>query len=206
MMFSVQLELPGVRPARSDDIGQLSRTLALAFYSDPVYEWFFPRAGNRIEKMQRLFAVFLGRLIPLNTVFTTAGLEGASLWISPRRTISNWRSTKQNLRILWALGNGVLRSIRWWLAVESKQPRYPHWELFLVGVVPASQGKGIGGALLQPMLARCDEEQVPIYLDTGNRKNVAFYQRYGFEVKMEIVLPKGPTVFQMIRNPQGKMA
>ena len=201
-MLSVKQGLPVVRLARSGDVGQLSKTLALAFYSDPVYEWFFPHAGSRIEKMQRLFAVFLERLVPSNMVFTTRELEGASLWIPPSRAISNWRSAKQNLRILWALGNGVLRSIWWWLAIESKQPRYPHWELFLIGVVPESQGKGLGRALLQPMLDRCDGEQVPIYLDTGNRKTVAFYQRYGFEVKRKIVLPKGPTVFQMVRTPK----
>lgn len=205
-MFSEKTGFSGIRVARLEDIGQLSRALALAFYSDPVYKWFFPSASSRVEKTRRLFAVFLEMLIPLNTVFTTAELDGASLWIPPGRTISNWQGIKQNLRILSVFGTGVWRSIRWWLSVESKHPRYPHWELFLIGVVPASQGKGIGTALLKPMLDKCDKEQMPIYLDTGNRENVRFYQRHRFKVMREINLPKGPIVFQMIRKPQKQSA
>ena len=196
-------EAPGIRVARHEDIGQLSRALSLAFYTDPVYEWFFPRAGSRIERLRRLFAVFLEDLIPLGTVLATEGLEGASLWVPPGKTISHWQSVKQNLQVLGILGGGVPRGIWWWLSVESKQPRYPHWELFLIGVVPEKQGRGIGTALLRRMLDKCDDERLPIYLDTGNKANVAFYQRYGFEVKRKVSLPKGPIVFQMIRRPRG---
>ncbi len=174
----------------------------MAFSTDPVYEWFFPRADSRIEKLRRLFAVFLESLIPLGTVFTTVGLEGASLWIPPGKTISSGQSIKQHLQILGILGRGIPKGVWWWLSVESKQPRCPHWKLFLIGVVPEKQGLGIGSALLKPMLERCDREQLPIYLDTGNRANVAFYQRYGFEVKRKVALPQGPIVFQMIRHPR----
>ena len=191
-----------IRQARLEDIGQISGMFASAFYSDPVYEWFFPHASGRLDKLRRLFAVFLEGLVPLGTVFTTEGWEGASLWIPAGMSISNWQSIRQNLRILRVLGAGIPRSIRWWLSVESEQPRYPHWELFLIGVAPAFQGKGIGSALLRPGISKCNEEQLPIYLDTGNRKNVGFYQRYGFKVLKRVVLSKKLTVFQMVRNPQ----
>ncbi len=195
-------EAPGIRVARHEDIGQLSRTLSLAFHTDPVYEWFFPRADSRLERLQRLFAVFLEALVPLGTVFSTAALEGVSLWIPPGKAISHRQSIRQNLQVLRILGRGVPKGIWWWLSVESKQPRYPHWELFLIGVAPEKQGRGIGSALLRRMLNKCDDERLPIYLDTGNKANVAFYQRHGFEVKRKVSLPKGPIVFQMVRSPR----
>ena len=50
----------------------------------------------------------------------------------------------------------------------------------LLGVEPACQGRGLGGALLRPILARADAESVPCYLETFAEQNLAFYARYGF--------------------------
>ena len=54
--------------------------------------------------------------------------------------------------------------------------------LWVMGVDPACQGRGVGGRLLQPVLARADEQGLPCYLETGSERNVAFYERRGFRV------------------------
>ena len=52
-----------------------------------------------------------------------------------------------------------------------------------------------------PILRKCDREQLPAYPEAGSEENVSFYQRSGFEVMRDIELPKGPTIFQMVREP-----
>ena len=194
-----EIEVQLTRPA---DAHPLSLILARAFHHDPVQSWLFPDDKKRDRKSQYIFSVFLHSLIPCGTVYTTPGLEGAALWMDPRQVRSGvLQQIKLGIKILPVLGASILQGIRYQLKVESKQPNYPHYYLCVLGVAPDHQGKGIGSALLQPVLRKCDAERLPAYLETGKEGNVPFYQRQGFEVIEKIRLPDGPTVYRMIREP-----
>ena len=56
----------------------------------------------------------------------------------------------------------------------------PHWYLFLLAVDPARQGQGLPAEVLAPVLSRADAEGLPVYLDTHNPANPAYYARHGF--------------------------
>lgn len=73
-------------------------------------------------------------------------------------------------------------------------PDEPVWYLKLLGVDPDGQGKGIGSMLLRESLKTLDEDGLPAYLETGTRRNVRFYERFGFEVReAEVQLAPGST-------------
>ena len=59
----------------------------------------------------------------------------------------------------------------------------------MLGTDPIHQGKGIGSALLAPVLDRCDRDGIGAYLESSKQSNIAFYRRHRFEVTGEIVLP-----------------
>ncbi len=61
-------------------------------------------------------------------------------------------------------------------------PHEPHWYLATLGTAVEQQGKGVGGALLRPVLEHCDAEGLPCYLESSKERNVPFYRRHGFEV------------------------
>jgi hypothetical protein len=52
---------PQARPARKDDVRELSRTLARAFYDDPVMIWLLPDEKPRTVQLYRLFATMTRR-------------------------------------------------------------------------------------------------------------------------------------------------
>jgi GNAT superfamily N-acetyltransferase len=66
----------------------------------------------------------------------------------------------------------------------------PHFYLSVLGVEPVRQGEGVGTALMEPVLARCDRERIPAYLETATGRNVLLYERLGFDVVEELTLPK----------------
>ena len=87
--------------------------------------------------------------------------------------------------------------------VESMHPHEPHWYLATLGTAVEQQGKGVGGALMRPVLEHCDAEGIPCYLESSKERNVPFYRRHGFEVVKEVPLPgEGPLLWTMWREPQ----
>jgi predicted GNAT family N-acyltransferase len=65
------------------------------------------------------------------------------------------------------------------------------------------RGKGFGQVLMESRLDRVDAEHAPAYLESTKHENIAYYQRCGFEVTGEIVLPEGgPTMWPMWRAPR----
>jgi ribosomal protein S18 acetylase RimI-like enzyme len=66
-----------------------------------------------------------------------------------------------------------------------------HFYLFGMGVLPDKQGKGIGKQLMTKALQIADDNKMPCYLETQNKKNVSFYESFGFTVVSDKQLPKG---------------
>jgi len=69
----------------------------------------------------------------------------------------------------------------------------------MIGVDPVRQGRGLGSALLEAGLARCDAEGAMAYLESSNPKNVPLYERYGFEVLGVIEPEDFPPLTPMLR-------
>ena len=72
----------------------------------------------------------------------------------------------------------------------------------LLGTRPDRQGTGVARGLLEPMLARADDDHLPVFLETGARANLAFYERFGFGQLAEKTVPSGPVVWGMLRPSQ----
>jgi GNAT superfamily N-acetyltransferase len=75
-----------------------------------------------------------------------------------------------------------------------------HLYLVFLGVLPAAQGRGLGGALLRERLARADADGVPAYLEAGSERSLPLYARHGFRpAGAPVRLPDGPRVRPMWR-------
>ncbi len=112
--------------------------------------------------------------------------SGVAIWYG----IDDWRMSKVDaLRMfpgsLRTFGLS-LRSLRVVNAIERVHPREPHFYLGILGVRQERQASGLGSALLADMLARCDDEGIPTYLEVSNPDNIPFYARHGFERGDEI--------------------
>lgn len=59
------------------------------------------------------------------------------------------------------------------------------WHLQMLTVLPEHQGKGVGGALVKPILEKAASQGEGVCLEAEVEKNVAIYKKWGFEVKAE---------------------
>jgi ribosomal protein S18 acetylase RimI-like enzyme len=195
----------GVRRATSADLHELAGVLARAFFDDPVIMWMLPGEGRRRRMSELAYRTFLKRIyLPNNEVYTDSERRGAALWSPPGR----WRiplraQLRMSPQLVRIFGTRLPKIVRGLNQIEHVHPdAVPHWHLGILGTDPASQGHGVGSAVMAPILARCDAEGVPAYLESSKHANIAFYRRHGFEVTDTVALPDGPDLWGMWREPR----
>jgi GNAT superfamily N-acetyltransferase len=194
-----------VRKATLADVPRLAVALARAFDSDPPMRWFLSDAATRVERARRLFDVMLRRVhMTRDYCYTTADVVGGALWVPP----GTWRlGVVDQVALLPGMlrvfGRSLGRAQRGLTVMESGHPSAPHYYLDSLGVAPEWQGKGLGSALMVPVLERCDSERMPAYLNAGSPRSRELYKRHGFHVTEEFRLPDdGPPLWRMWRDPK----
>jgi ribosomal protein S18 acetylase RimI-like enzyme len=198
--------MPGpIRVATRADAGPLAASLARAFYDDPVMSFLVPPEATRRRRVASFFEAALTiQHLPHGASYTDTDRAGGALWDPP----GHWQMRvsqilRGSVKMVTAFGRNVPRALHVLSTIERQHPRQPHWYLAVLGTEPIHQGKGIGSALLAPILERCDHDGTPAYLESSKHSNIAFYRRHGFEVTGEIPLPGGgPSVWPMWRDPR----
>jgi GNAT superfamily N-acetyltransferase len=179
--------------------------LARAFMDDPVAEWAFPQQHLREKALARFQELRLRQLLRDDEVWTSAEHTSAALWAPPGR----WRTTlAEDLVFLRCFAHPRLAArapvaLAGWLGLERGHPHDPpHYYLAVLGTDPASQGQGLGSALLHPVLEACDRDGVAAFLESSKERNIDFYARHGFRVTEEVRLLWGPPMWRMWRDPR----
>ena len=199
------LAAPGTPPigiAMPAHATHLNALLVRAFDADPLTCWFVRDDDQRPQRMQRVFAWYLRQALPLGHSHATQDGSCAALWMGP----GQWKMPllRQLLllpEIVRVVGADRLVSrIRGTDALQRRHPAAPHFYLAALGTEPQRQGQGLGSAVLAQGLQRCDRMGLPAYLETANPRNLALYERHGFDVREQLTLPGGgPPVWLMWR-------
>jgi ribosomal protein S18 acetylase RimI-like enzyme len=196
-MTALELE-PAVRTATPAQAQKLIAPLVLAFANDPAVRWMYPDAHQYRTFFPAFVRAFAGKAFALGTAQSIGDFHGIALWLPP-----GVQPDEEELGALLqeTVAPALLEEVLALLGeMSAKHPKTPHWYLPLLGVDPRHQGLGLGSALLAQMLAVCDEQGLPAYLESTNEKSVPFYKRHGFEVRAVIQAGSSPRLIAMQRN------
>lgn len=184
--------------------------LTQAFRDDPMWSCVLPDAAKRAEVLRPMWVALIGFSRVYGATYTTPEGEGAACWIAPGNTKTTlWKVLRTGMGLPRAMmrlpKDARARFFEMMRFIDKNHEELMpgrHWYLWAVGVDPDARGRGIGGALLRPVLDRADADGVPCYLETQTEANVAFYRSLGFEVVREARDPVGrlPLWF-MVREP-----
>ena len=203
---SRMMEKEGI-PLMACQVRQAARLMARAFYDDPFFTFVLPEGERRRSILPWMFEKILGYGQRYGKIYTTASLEGIAMWLGPQKPSLEWTGT-----LLTGLFLLPLKLSRQELEKSLQQANSArklheqsitgqHWYLVELGVEPARQGDGVGGALLQPVLARADQESQACYLDTNNELNIPYYERFGFRLAGTAhAIQSGPKTWGMLRE------
>lgn len=178
-----------LRPLADGELAAAARLLAEAMADNPTHVAVFgARLGPRRRRLQRFFRAVLshahGQGVLVGAFDRDDALVGAMGALRPGCCQPAGRA-RLTLGLRLALGSRpdvLLRTLRWLLAWQARDPVSPHWHLGPLAVRPDRRGQGLGARLLRDALQRAEPSGVACYLETDLARNVAWYRRFGFEV------------------------
>ena len=187
-------------------------SLTRAFLDDPMWSCVLPNREARETLLRPMWSALIGFARVYGEALTTSEGEGAACWIAPGNTKTTlWKLIRTGM----ALPRSMMR-----LPKDARERFFgmmrfidghheelmvgPHEYLWVLGVAPEAQRRGIGGRLLEPVLTKADAQGVPCYLETQTEGNVAFYRKRGFDTVLEEREPVGDLpIWFMVRPPGG---
>ncbi|MFG3210173.1 GNAT family N-acetyltransferase [Streptomyces tendae] len=191
-----------IRTAGEDDRGLVVRLLDEAFQDDPVSSWVFPGEEYRRRTHHRLMAAFADAVFADGRVDLTEDGAACALWLPvtadeqpaaedvPAQIREAVDPENERVELIARLTDGIHPTGR------------AHEYLWMIGVVPGRQGEGLGTALIESVLDRCDREGLPAYLEASSARGKVLYERLGFEFTGRALdLPDGPRMWPMWREP-----
>jgi ribosomal protein S18 acetylase RimI-like enzyme len=183
--------------------------LARALANDP----FFTHVLSDPVERERLMSPFMTAWTRYGLLFgevdvTAGSVEGSAIWLPPGPVIrtAERRERAGLTAVVSAFSDGARARfdavVQYFARVRETVQTVPHWYLFFIGVEPARQGLGLGSLLLRAGLSRVDQDGVECQLITEEPRNLALYQRHGFEIAVEGDVPDGgPHFWSMRRGP-----
>ena len=187
--------------SRTAEAGQV---IARAFRDDPLQRYGLPDRADDETVSPLMFEALVRGSLATSDVWTTPALEGVAVWRRPVGGVVDAPPATANDEHAPAaddpddLGRiiGPEAAGRFGRFFEAIGPVHhelmpgPHWYLAILAVDPASQGRGIGGALVRRGLQDAARDSLPAYLETATERNVAFYVGLGFRVVHDSVEPE----------------
>ncbi len=202
-----------VEVLQDHEVPALAALFARAFWANPAYGAIFEDQGaRRRDAMEWLFARRVRAYAAQGNTFLVARdsasgtLCGAVGIAAPTKRPGLWAMIKHGMGV-WACTWGVGSLIRA-LQLDAQlskglvardddpTPSSPPWELLMMAVDPAWQGKGIGAMLLGRILSVVPENSSRIVLTTQDERAQAMYTKAGFKLDEEVLVHVGKAPFR----------
>lgn len=182
--------------------------LGRAFRDDPVFRAVLPDAAKRRKAALWLHDRVLRYCFLYGATHTLPSFEGVACWLRPGQTELTFSRILRSGLLAMPLHMGPAAFSRFsaYIDCSSGQRRRNapdrYWYLWVLGVDPPHQGRGVGGRLIQPVLKEADATGTACYLETENPRNLAFYGKHGFRVAGEARVERlGLSTWSLIREP-----
>ncbi|KAI1058819.1 hypothetical protein NW752_006543 [Fusarium irregulare] len=210
-----------VRLVNANESAAAGSSLAQAFATDAMSQYLLDgddMVDYSDEQKWKLHVDYMTYMVAAHCykgIVTTIGsdYEALALWLAPRQQMDDW----------WTSIRSGLWKLSYQLSAEGRRRYYDemlpvldqtklevmgerdHYYLVYIGTKPNAQGRGYAGKLIRDMVAKADAEQRPTYLESSTERNNGYYEKFGFEVKRDVVFKGSPEPIKMwimVREPQ----
>ncbi|MDR0777930.1 MAG: GNAT family N-acetyltransferase [Methanomassiliicoccaceae archaeon] len=163
--------------------------LAAAFFNYPMMVRYFPDPKKRKRRLTWYMKNVLNSAIRYGEAFVTPDITGALFMLPPGHTRL---TTNEYIKSGFLMTPLVMGYRNYKLSNECEKfvadtherqmNGREHYYLWGLVVDPGTQRKGVGSALMKIIIDKADTKNVPIYLETHDKNNVDYYERFGFKL------------------------
>ena len=195
----------------ADQRKRAAAVVADAFFNYPMMVHYFPDPRKRRRRLTWYLKNALNCAIRYGEAFVTSDFTGVLFILPPGHTrLTNKEYIKGGFLMVplimgyrnYKLSNECERFVA--DTHERLMDGRRHYYLWGLVTDPNARRKGVGSALMRIILDKADTENVPIYLETHDRSNIAYYERFGFKLIHTDVIPgHGLDIWCMLREAAG---
>jgi GNAT superfamily N-acetyltransferase len=163
--------------------------VAAAFFNYPMFTFYFPDEKRRVWELPWYMEQVLNCALAYGEVYTNPEGSGVVFTLPPGHTkITQWEYMQHGFALTpMVLGlKDFGRSQESEAFVADTHERLmkdrAHYYLWGLTVDPKVKMQGIGAALLKKVLDIAEAARMPMYLETHDEKNVAYYESKGFKL------------------------
>jgi ribosomal protein S18 acetylase RimI-like enzyme len=196
-----------IRRATSADAEQAADVLADAFDGNEWTTWTIDGRDHhsRIRALQLLAIEHIG--LPFGEVWIACDrpdgpVVGVAVW-NDSRALAGIDLSRVDAEVARLEGDRHAAALEAAARGAAVRPVDDHLYLGTIGVAPGARRRGVGRALLEPLVAEADRTSRPVVLETSAPANLAFYRPRGFAPIHDQVLPDGgPHLWTLRRDPR----
>jgi ribosomal protein S18 acetylase RimI-like enzyme len=165
------------------DVDLITNILLVSFKNDPHVNFLLEESKNE-RKLNILMDYVVDETFRQGEIYLSDDNNGVALWDSERHEKVSLHYIWRNLDFLIRIGvKSVIRIVKSEAHVHKNFRKYPcYCHLYMIGVLPEAQGKGLASTLMNPMLQAMKAKSIPVFLETANLRNVGIYKRKGFKI------------------------
>jgi ribosomal protein S18 acetylase RimI-like enzyme len=189
--------MSAVTEAAPGDIERAVSVMLLAFSADPISRWAHPDPHQYVTCFPAIVRAFGCNAFAQGTAWQADEWAGAALWLPPG--VSPDEAALKAMTEASVSPERQAEVFGLFEQMGNYHPHEPHWYLPLIGVDPVHRNRGLGSALLQQALRRCDQQRMPAYLESTNPANIPLYERHGFRILGTIQVGTSPPMVPMLR-------
>ncbi|MGH3713095.1 MAG: GNAT family N-acetyltransferase [Micromonosporaceae bacterium] len=199
-----------VRPGRGDEIDALAQIIAEAFAPIPPSVWLIRDADTRAEVFRPYFGMFVEHALKAGHVDVVASARtdrpvAVAVWWDGHDPGPHDYATRLAQIVP---PHELERFVMFDAKMHNAHPDGPaHFDyLAFLAVNPKLQRSGLGSMLLRHRHQHLDDHGQPAFLQAASAEARDLYHlRHGYsDHGPPITLPKGPPVWPMWRDPQGR--
>ncbi len=173
-----------MRKANGNDRPTIIDILTESFNDNKSVNYVVKQDQNRVDRIIKLMNYSFDVCNEFGEVWLSDDHHACALILFTDKKRSSFRTLLWDLKLaLSVIGldrvSGVLKRES---MIKSNHPREPIAYLWFIGVSPHQQHRGIGSAFIQEIIKECERKKRPIYLETSAKRNLRWYQRFGFEL------------------------